>query len=246
MSWRVKLAVLAAASGVIVWRAIDWGVPNGDSRSTSGELPKVKTTVLNNVVEPPLKEPMVLKAPSVARGGDLRFPSGDELLRTLKREVETLEVFEDLKAKVLADESTTEKRKRIISDPRIGERLAPLLRTPAKEGSRFEQMQSAALELLLEARGETGSESAGQALRSVVSDDSIENSQLAPADREALAGVKAEILYKWTAQEPSIAGQVPAWLPGPASQAIWTNVQEFQAKNEAESLVELQNITGSP
>jgi len=89
--------------------------------------------------------------------------------------------------------------------------------------------QYQAIDLLLAAQG-SGSQAANQYLKNVVQDPQVENEALAKDVRENLAGIKAEVMYKWRGQEG-----LESLLPGPASRQIWANVRDQQSRNEAES-----------
>ncbi len=201
---------------------------------------------VNDKPQPALPVPQVLALPSDQSGARLRFTKGEDVLRTFRSERKFLQDYVEVQAKVLLTEDDQERKTRILSDGRSLRSLLPWLLTAAKPGSEFDKLQAAALDVLLEARNQNGSEDAGSVLRSTLTDNSVEDAQLSVAERESLAGIKAEILMKWTSQEPSLVGQVGSWLPGPASQAIWANVQTMQSSNEAESNAELAELAKNP
>lgn len=95
--------------------------------------------------------------------------------------------------------------------------------------------QNAAIDLLLDAVRVQGSEVAVEVLRDVVADGQIEDESIDRATRESLAGVKAEVLYQWSALKPAQAAEFASMLPGPVSQKIWQNVVSAQASNLSES-----------
>jgi hypothetical protein len=80
---------------------------------------------------------------------------------------------------------------------------------------------------------------ASAALQAVVQDKQIEDTGLERSAREQLAGLKAEILYQWSATQPDMTASIVAWLPGPVSQKIWQNVLRMQQSNQAESQTEV-------
>jgi hypothetical protein len=111
-------------------------------------------------------------------------------------------------------------RSRLLSSP-----------TTAKEAKE----QNAAIDLLLDAVRIGDSEVAVEVLRDVVADGQIEDENIDRATRENLAGVKAEVLYQWSALKPAQAQELANMLPGPVSQKIWQNVVSAQASNLSES-----------
>lgn len=98
------------------------------------------------------------------------------------------------------------------------------------QNTKREQYQ--AIDALLAAQ-EIGSPAASTLLASVVSDAQVENETIAKDVRENLAGIKAEVLYKWTSQDKTARPE--SLLPGPVSRQLWANVQDTQSRNEAES-----------
>lgn len=153
--------------------------------------------------------------------------------------------FAKLKSHVfLSDEGRARKRE-LLHDERFLKGLEGLLKTSANNDMQILEAQSQAIDLLIEARAAGSSEVAGEVLRSVVEDSSIENEKVNLSDRKALAGTKAELLYQWTAQEPLVAERVKDWLPGPVSKKIWNNVMHAQAQNELESLEEVKAAAAS-
>ena len=95
--------------------------------------------------------------------------------------------------------------------------------------------QDVAVDILLDALKDGDSRAAEEALREVVKDEQVEDGTLSGGVREQLAGVKAEVLYQWSAMVPSGASELARLLPGPVSQKIWQNVLNMQSQNLAES-----------
>ncbi len=133
----------------------------------------------------------------------------------------------------LTDKEKLQKQNFLKNEPFIT-RLKDLFKAPSIY-SNSEDQQNAAVDFLLDALNSENSTAAAEVLRSIIQDPSTENENLSMADRETLAGVKAEVLYKWTAQEPLKASEIQQWLPGPVSQKIWKNVLAQQEMNQAES-----------
>jgi len=143
--------------------------------------------------------------------------------------------FAQLKAKVLPSPEERAEREALLKDRRLllslGQRLAKVPLMALGE-------QDVAIDLLVEALQNGDKEAAQEAIGAIVADAQVENTQLSIPVREQLAGIKAEVLYHWTAYEPSQASRVGSLLPGPASRKIWGNVIEAQKNNLAESAQE--------
>ena len=108
-----------------------------------------------------------------------------------------------------------------------------LMHTPttAKEAGE----QNAAIDMLLDALKSGDSEVAVDVLRSVVTDGQVEDESIDRSTRENLAGIKAEVLFQWSALKPAQASELASLLPGPISQKIWQNVVDAQQSNLNES-----------
>lgn len=158
---------------------------------------------------------------------------------TIKEQKARLAEYAVLQRKVFLTDKEKAERTRMMNDARFVRGLELLLRSvPTAEVT--PELQNQAVDLLLEARETTRSEAAAQAMAAIIKDNQIESETMPLATRESLAGVKAEILYRWSAQEPGLSTQMPGWLPGPVSRTIWDNVLAEQAKNVAESRRELK------
>lgn len=132
----------------------------------------------------------------------------------------------DRKAFMSNDEKTF--RSNAMKDEQFLKDIAAILGSRDLDAeTKREQYQ--AIDTLLSAQ-ESGSQQANELLKGVVSDSQIENQALAKDVRENLAGIKAEVLYKWRG-----ADEIESLLPGPASRKLWNNVRDQQSRNEAES-----------
>ncbi|MGE0528242.1 MAG: hypothetical protein AB7G93_12995 [Bdellovibrionales bacterium] len=101
--------------------------------------------------------------------------------------------------------------------------------------------QSVAVDLLLEALQLGDAQVAAEVLTEVIRDPLVEDARLDQGARANLAGLKGEILYKWSAMVPELTAEFEALLPGPVTRKIWQNVQEIQNQNVAASEVEARN-----
>lgn len=145
--------------------------------------------------------------------------------------------FKILKEKVFLTEEEKEQHKNFLQDRALLENLKTLFKYPAPYQD-LEAQQNAAVDLLLEAIKSGGDADTARAVfKELIADPTIENSQLTPAQRQNLAGVKAEVLFQWSALEPERAGEMKNALPGPVSVKIWKNVETQQDLNRAESAI---------
>lgn len=146
--------------------------------------------------------------------------------------------FAKLKDKVFLSEQDKAERAKLLGDKELLRALEEVLKKPTALNSREQDLQNDAIDLLLEALATPSSAIASEVLKAVVTDRQLENEQLDMASREALAGVKAEVMYQWSAIDPERANQIPTWLPGPVSERIWKNVLNAQEQNLRESAQE--------
>jgi hypothetical protein len=144
-----------------------------------------------------------------------------------------LSEYSQLKKMVLISAENKEKKNQLLNDVALLQELGRFLRQPGDSELESQHLQSLAIDLLLEARAKGDSLTAEKSLRSIAADNRIEDKSVSLKDRKALAGIKAELLYQWAAQEPQIASSMPELLPGPMSQMIWQNIQEAQARNRS-------------
>jgi hypothetical protein len=146
--------------------------------------------------------------------------------------------YAKLKSKVFLNDDDKREKSRLLQDAALMRSLEPLLKKPIVQIGPEQEEQNAAIDFLLEA-AMNSSPAAVDVLRSVIEDRQVENARIDMKSREALAGVKAEILYHWSSADPARSQQFTGWLPGPVSQKIWENVRDRQERNRAESASEL-------
>lgn len=149
-----------------------------------------------------------------------------------------LKEYELLKTKIFLSEKDKVTKADLLKNADFTQGLQTLLQKAATDDE-SQRAQNAALDFLLEAL-ESSSQEAAQVLQAIVQDPTIENSDADLASRKSLAGIKAEILFEWSALDPQRAAEMESWLPGPVSQKIWANVREQQENNLAESALELR------
>jgi hypothetical protein len=154
-------------------------------------------------------------------------------LKSFERKNELFQ-FHLLSKKVFLNSEEKNQRQALLQNEQFIGQLKNLFKVPS-EYQDLENQQNAAVDFLLAALNGKGSAAAAEVLKSIIQDPATENISLSLATRENLGGVKAEVLYKWSAQEPLKATEIPQWLPGPVSQKIWKNVLAQQEMNRAES-----------
>lgn len=168
--------------------------------------------------------------PSVAIGTKTAAPKALEPAPHAKE----LAVYTDLHRKVFLNERESAEKDALLKNASVLRAMGVrLMRSPGSEAAAKEQ--NVAVEMLLEALRTGDSEIAAEVLKGVITDGQVEDAHLDIASRENLAGVKAEVLFQWSAFRPAQANELATMLPGPVSQKIWQNIVDAQASNIAES-----------
>lgn len=153
---------------------------------------------------------------------------------------EELSVYEKINRKVILSAEDKSQKKQLMANENFLRGLEDILKAaPMNEKTRL--MQNTALDFVVDALNSDMKSAAVQVLKTIVKDPSVEDSSLSKAQRQSLAGVKAEALFYLTANDPKASAEVPALLPGSVSEKIWENIQRQQANNLAES----QSLAGS-
>lgn len=176
---------------------------------------------------------------------ELLAKSAAPLTETLVKPFEftrELTTFTELKAKVFLTDDEKEVKRALLSHVLLMRAVAKRLVQPSVSESLVHE-QEAGVDLLLAAYKDGDRSVAAEILRDVVSDRQVEDVNLPNAVRNQLAGVKAEILYQWSAIAPELASDMARWLPGPVSEKIWANVTKKQQANLAESEAERHQLT---
>lgn len=149
-----------------------------------------------------------------------------------------LEAYGNLHRKVFLTDDEKREKKDLLDQPRFIRALAARLVEPSLDAE-VKASQDLAIDLLLDAWKSGDREEAAEAFKTVVQDAQVENQALDQGVRQNLAGLKAEVLYHWTALDPAQVASLAKELPGPVSQRIWNNVQSRQADNLAASQQEV-------
>jgi len=143
--------------------------------------------------------------------------------------------YAELKRKIFLNSDEQAEKARIAVDLDLTKSLERLLHFPSFIGSPLQALQNDALDFLFENVGNPKNTAVAAVLQALVKDKEIENPKNDRPKKLSLAGFKAEVLYQWSAVQPSVVAQIPAWLPGPVSQKIWQNVLAAQAQNASDS-----------
>lgn len=145
-----------------------------------------------------------------------------------------LDTYSLLRKKVFLSDAEKSQKTSLLKNEKFVRSLRELLKIPSLAQDDGQQ-NNAALDLLFDALKGENRQVARDILKSVIQDPGTENTALSMAERKALAGVKAEVLFHWSAMEPNLSGQMQQWLPGPVSQNIWKNVQAEHKSNLEQS-----------
>lgn len=144
-----------------------------------------------------------------------------------------LEVYSKIRQKVLLTDEETAMREKLLRQAELlralGQRLLEVTENPGVMAS-----QNVAVDLLLDAMDNGDRQVASEALKTVIEDAQVENAGLPRNARENMAGVKAEVMHRWSARAPEEMGYIEGRLPGPVSRKIWQNVLNHQSNNLAE------------
>jgi hypothetical protein len=149
----------------------------------------------------------------------------------------------DLRAKIFLSPEEKRERADLLRHSGLLKALGRRLVEPTRSMAVMNE-QDAAIDVLMEALKSGDAQVAGEVLQGVVRDGQVEDTRLDRGSREQLAGLKAEVLYQWSALSPAAASQLPSWLPGPVSRKIWANVVRMQQSNLAESAAEMAEAQG--
>lgn len=152
-------------------------------------------------------------------------------------QVKNLKQYQEIKTKVFVSDQEKNLKNQFMADIALIKNLKALItESPASEmGSEDSIQKNLALDLLIEASVVGNSPEATAALMEIVQDKKIEDEKMPAADRQAMAEMKADLLYTWTSKMPAQASKVDGAIPGPVTAKIWKNTQAAQAQNRAES-----------
>lgn len=144
-----------------------------------------------------------------------------------------LNTYVFLHQKIFLTDAEKAERAQLLRHADLLRALGARLREPTRSPEVMNE-QDTAIDLLIEAVRVGDKNVAAEVLRDVVRDGQVEDAKLERPAREQLAGLKAEVLYQWSAVSPE--SDLVSLLPGPVSKKIWANVLAMQESNRAESM----------
>lgn len=156
-----------------------------------------------------------------------------------------IETFRLLNKKIFLTDEEREKRLELLEHREFIHSLTDLLKVNASHDFDLKQTQNAALDFLFASLRNDARSPAADVLMQIVEDAEIERQDLDRGTRQELAGVKAEVLFYWSALDPSSTGRIERSLPGPVSRRIWQNVIDSQKINLDESTEEAKRYPAS-
>jgi len=159
-----------------------------------------------------------------------------------KAEIET---FRELSKKIFLTDEEREKRLELLEHREFIHSLGELFKADASQDLHLKQTQNVALDFLFASLRNDARSPAADVLMKIVEDAEIERDDLDRQTRQELAGVKAEVLFYWSALDPSSNGRIERLLPGPVSRRIWQNVIDSQKSNLDESAEEAKRHPAS-
>lgn len=214
--------------GTMLWRGLAVRVPAYvDSTTSRSVLPDPVISRAASMTKPNAV------APARSPGSVPAAPTAEtvEPVQPFERELQS---YSELKRKVFLTPEEQAHKETLLKNPDVLRGLrARLVRSPVNGQQAL--AQNAAIDMLLEALKSGDSEVASEVLRTVVTDGQVEDTKTDPLTRENLAGVKAEVLFQWSALKPAQSDELAQMLPGPVSQRIWANVISAQQSNLNES-----------
>lgn len=194
-----------------------------------------------NVAKQSIKKPDPAKSEIKAASEPAAIVSVEVSPETFPQ-IEKANDFRSIQAKVFKSPEELHKIKLISTDATYLDALRKYLTNAnAAIKAEFREQQNLAIDILLEGLKYAESSAAESALRAIIKDATIENSELNFPARAALAAVKAEVLYQSSAMRADLFANVEDLLPGPVSKKIWDNVLLKQAENAKESEAERQS-----
>jgi len=220
----VPIVIVLAWWAISVTRSLSVSREAGQDPAREPAEQSVQSANLNfNSVAKPVVEEKVSKGSSV-------------MVRPFEFQNE-LTVYLDLQTKVFLSDSEKREKADLLRNAALIRALGARLQQASRSHEVMRE-QDAAIDLLLEALKDGDTQAASEVLREVIQDSQVEDLKLDKGSREQLAGLKAEVLYQWSATNPQIASNLQSWLPGPVSKKIWDNVLRMQQSNEAEGAAE--------
>jgi hypothetical protein len=234
---KILLGIIATIAVVGLILAAVRGPKKEDTAALPAPIPTASQLGISKEVSP-AKETLTTAALPAVAGPAVKGEKPAPLKEVPAPFAPELNRYIVIKNKVFMNDEEKALRKSFLQNNEMLSALGEFLKTPAAETKTLEAERNAATDLLLEAVKAGPNAAAEAALQGVIADGAVENPQLDQKARQSLAGIKAEVLYHWSAINPDKAPEMKSWLPGPVSAKIWQNVEHAQAQNVAESKAE--------
>lgn len=219
----IRVAALSAATLSLVYIfTLDSSRPLSELKATPSKgIEAVKTFTVSQKI----KETQEAKIKEV--GQNTSSESEPEIMESGIYEIK------QFRNKVFLTEKEKLYKKDIIQNTKFLRTMARWLNNPNTDNDNI----SFAIDSLIEGL-QDGSPVAREEIMKLIQDNRIEDPKLSLDDRQALAGIKAELLHLWSAQE-NIDPIIDSILPGKISKKLWANVKAHQENNHQESLQEI-------
>ena len=175
---------------------------------------------------------LVTRAPTAVPAARAKATALPEIKVTSLARGEDLARYRELATRVFLNDDDAAARTLMIHDADLLVEAGHALVRRERSLELLER-QSDALALLLDA-ARAGDAVAKRELLAVIHDATVEDVSLPRELRLNLAGLKAEAMYRWSAANAGVAGDIAAALPGPVSQKLWANAQARQRTNGIE------------
>lgn len=237
--WRMALKLVAAVlGGVLIYKTSSITLQDSVSEIVEEKLRPEFINATDGKNENINKETSMVNQDKNLKGSEVskKSPSSDKVWTDFKYQNE-LSNYAAIQAKVFLSEDETEQKKAFLRDQEMLRSFKSILLAPAPDMVTM-KLQNAAIDLLFDALAGDPQGASLEVLKDVISNPLIEDSQLNSQERQAVAEIKAEILFRVSAALPESRRELESLLPGPVSQRLWKNVVAQQKSNLAESALE--------
>lgn len=145
--------------------------------------------------------------------------------------------YSEIHSKVLVSEQEKEQRKALLQDRVLIRRTSEILVSPEIVTQMSDQELSTGIDLLVESFRMDNHGVARESILGLIQDSKLEDAKLSSKSRQALAEIKAEVLFAVLGSDPFIDEELPVSEFGPVTARIYENVQAERALILEESRV---------
>lgn len=234
-NWRLALKLVAVVfGGILIYQISSTTLQNSGS-----EIVDTNTDPLaGNPIKVEIGKIQTVNQNDDSKGSEVAptMQKNDKLWSDFKY-ADELASYSVIQAKVFLSEDEKELRKKLLKDQDMLRSFKSILLIPAQDMTTM-KMQNAALDILFESLELDPQGVSLEILKDVIRNPTVEDSQLSSPERQAVAEIKAEILFRVSAAVPESRAELESLLPGPVSQRLWKNVVAQQKSNLAESALE--------